>query len=238
MFPIYICWDSSLTAAEQRAIQEGVQEIEPLFGCPFVCYGTRRWTYGSFTCADDIMRYAVRNGKGQANASSILTTMTNVMKDWVEPGAMILFTSQDLAVRGTNWCFGAARAEARMSVQSVLRYRHLNDEVKSACIRRTMRHELGHIFECAKDLTRSHTEMNLGEHCTNPRCSMRQTLDLPTLIRMTGEEDDRHCFCSQCLTDLRCFKVKYEMNEQNIRRPKGRKATQVAAGGIPYGRRK
>ncbi|MDO4219704.1 MAG: hypothetical protein Q4D22_00510 [Candidatus Saccharibacteria bacterium] len=237
MFPIYICWDGSLRPAEQNAILRGVRETEAIFGCTFVCYGARKWTYGRYTSSDAIVRAAPRNEKGQKNASSILTIMADVMREWVEPGAMILFTSEDLSVRGINWCFGAARSEVKMTVQSVARYRGLSEEVMSACIRRTMRHELGHIFECAKDLKRSNTEMNLGEHCTNAGCSMCQTLDLPTLIRLAGEEDERDCFCEQCKADMRRFKSKFEAGQRQLVKPKGRRVNYAASGGIPHRKR-
>ncbi len=213
MFPIYICWDSSVRPVEQKAIMAGMRETEAMFGCEVICYGTDTWQFGRYKSADLMMYFAPHNRKRQANATNILSMMADAMSAWVEPGAMVLFTGQDLYINGANWCFGAARMNARVTVQSVARYRHLDKATLSACIRRTLRHELGHIFACARDLNRGHTEMNLGEHCTNPRCSMRQTLNLAELLKAVREEDARNCFCAQCLADLNRFKLNYEASE-------------------------
>ena len=229
MFPIYICWDSKVRPAEQNAIMAGMRETKAMFGCEVVYYGTDAWQFGRYKNADEIMRTAPHNCAGQANAGNILTMMASTMNTWIEPGAMVLFTGEDLYIDGTNWCFGAARIKARVSVQSVARYRILDKATLSACVRRTLRHELGHIFTCAHDLMRSHTEMNLGEHCTNPRCSMRQTLNLAELLRAVREENAQNCFCAQCLADLNRFKMKYEASEGRVADARGRRRERVVA---------
>ena len=206
MFPIIICCDSGVTKTEQAAIMRGLEETQPLFGCELLFYGNQSWTLGRYKSADEVVRAVPRNKAGQVNASIALDKLENVSREWMEKCAIVMFVSSDLYSNGLNWCFGLARHSARVTVQSVYRYRTLIESVASSCIRRTLRHELGHLFGCAMDKNRSNTTQALSTHCTNPGCSMRQTMTLRELITLSSQEDPRRCFCEQCLQDMMRFK--------------------------------
>ena len=145
------------------------------------------------------------NEVARADATIILRRMKNAYNTFPNAGALVLFTTYDLHISSINagWCFGAANYKSHVSVQSVFRYQSLPIMDQFRCIRRTLRHELGHTFGMASDLKRAHTEDKLGPHCTNPGCSMRQSSTLQALLRHATEEDRLGTyFCKECLADM------------------------------------
>ena len=71
------------------------------------------------------------------------------------------------------------------------------------CVRRTLRHEIGHALGLAMDPKRTNTEKHFGVHCTAPGCSMRQAENLLKLLRFSREEEQQgKWFCPDCLADL------------------------------------
>ena len=145
------------------------------------------------------------NEVARADATIILRRMKNAYNTFPNAVALVLFTTYDLHISSINagWCFGAALSKSHVSVQSIFRYQSLPIMDQFRCIRRTLRHELGHIFGMVSDLTRANTEDKLGPHCTNPGCSMRQSGTLQSLLLHAVEEDrlDTY-FCEECLEEL------------------------------------
>ena len=213
MFQTYVCCDNFVTQSELEAIKRGLMETQPLFGSQIICYGKDDWRIGRYRNAAQLMNSMPRDGSGKVNASQVLDKMKELTDSWGEPCAMIMVTGLDLRTDDCGWCFGAAKPAYKVTVQSVNRYRELSSLFESACIKRTLRHEMGHIFCCAYSKYRSNTVDKIGIHCTNPGCSMRQTMSLNELKVAALEEDPRNCFCPQCLQDLRNFKDRYEKEE-------------------------
>ena len=215
VFQTYVCCDDFVTQAELEAIKQGLTETRLLFGSEVIFYGKDSWKLGKYKNATQLMNSMPRNSSGRVNASQTLDRMVGLANSWDEHRAMILVTGLDLCTDNCGWCFGAAKPAYKVTIQSVNRYRGLSSMMESACIRRTLRHEMGHIFCCAYSKYRSNTTDRLGIHCTNPGCSMRQTMSLNELMAAALEEDPRNCFCPQCLQDLRNFKAQYEKEERN-----------------------
>jgi predicted Zn-dependent protease len=237
VFPIYVCYDSYVTQAERYAIEQGMRETQDLFGCKVVCYGTNSSRFGQYENADQIVGSMMQNAKGQVNASILIDKLAHVSESWVDRGAIILVTGKDLYSQECNWCFGIARPSSRITAQSTYRYRSLSPSMAAACIKRTLRHEMGHIFCCPSSIRRSNTEMNLGLHCTNYGCSMRQTISVSALIEEVRTEDTKRCFCPQCMQDLRNFRSWYESVEKRGGTTRPRRQTLAAACGSATRRR-
>ena len=221
MFPVYVCYDDGVTVVERKAIECGLLEIEPLLGSDTYCYGTEQFPQGRYRSANSVVKSTAMNKSGQLNISILLDKLEDISAGWGEPNAMVLFTSADLCFPARNlpYCFGAARHNTRVSVQSVKRFRHLSEELESFCIRRTLRHELGHIYHCAGDLRRSNTVDIAGAHCKNRGCSMRQAGSVEDLLSKMADEHDKMCFCDQCMADLRQFKRNYEASVGKVIAP-------------------
>ena len=235
MFSIYVYCDSGVTQFEREAIKRGLSGIISTFGCEVYFYGSDRWSIGRYKSADEIMRASPRNARGQVNASVTLEILHEVANSRIEPCAVVLITSQDLYAVGYNWCFGMAMTSYRATVQSICRYRHLPDDIRAFCIRRTLRHEVGHLFRCAANLSRTNTEEKCGPHCTNPHCSMKQTMSISELVDRRFYENDEAFLCDQCLEDMRRFKIGYE-NDERRKRMLIEAAREAAAGA--YGTRR
>lgn len=124
------------------------------------------------------------NKNGQADGAIIIRKLQNAYTSLPNATAVVLLTAKDLFSSSLklSWCFGTANYQKHVSVHSVFRYQGLTKEEKLRCIRRTLRHELGHIFGLANDLRRANTENYHGHHCTAPGCSMRQTGTLRELL--------------------------------------------------------
>ena len=85
----------------------------------------------------------------------------------------------------------------------MFRYRGIDDPFdRMMAIRMVVQHELGHVFGMAADENRSNTEDNLGIHCTNPGCVMRQGLSVGEWLRHARESYGAGMiYCPQCLAD-------------------------------------
>ena len=203
-FTVYVLADGSVMEAEREMLIRAMEQTAPIFGCWFRFCDDGTWEDIS---ADAIISMAPVNDKGQIGASEILAMMKTRFSETGVKGALFIFTDKDLYLNDT-WCFGAARVGGGVSVQSMARFRDLNDEDKQAVITRTLRHELGHIHRCAADHKRSKVEKKYGWHCTSKGCTMRQSPNLKTLIRHAREEDPKDCLCKLCKADLERFKLK------------------------------
>ena len=203
-FTVYVFSDSSLTEAEKTMLIKAMEDTAPVYGCHFL-FSESGVREESLSSGDEIIARAHKNLKGQLSASDILGKLQDILKKKQLKGAIFLFTSKDLYLKKT-WCFGAARVGGGVSVQSMARFRDLEDDVKQAVITRTLRHELGHVHKCAADPKRPNTESKYGMHCTCPGCTMRQSPTLKALIEHALEEDPADCLCRFCKEDLRKFK--------------------------------
>lgn len=145
------------------------------------------------------------NEKGQLEADRILARLMQMRNDYFR-GSIVMFTGKDLYLKNPplTWCFGAANHGRGTTVQSVCRYRELTAEEEQACIGRTLRHELGHIFGLAKDPMRTNTIRKNGMHCLNPACGMRWSPNKKVLLERIEEERlAGRYFCEECMADLK-----------------------------------
>ena len=212
MLPIFVMYDSGVDTLEERAILDGLMATK--------CYSHMRreirlinseaWSNEDCSPADwyvDRARKIYRNkiGYTQLDADHLLDLLANEPWQKTEPHIDVLFVSQDLTARdGEDWLnFVFGIADGRITVQSVARYREINDPFERAmAIKTVVQHELGHVFGMAADLNRSNTEYKLGPHCTNPGCVMRQGLSVSEWVRHARESYSAGMiYCPQCLAD-------------------------------------
>jgi len=142
----------------------------------------------------------------QLNADHLLGLVSNEPWQKAEPRIDIVITSQDLTAFDCddwhNFVFG--EADGRVTVQSVARFHQLSDTDRYLAIEAVIHHELGHIYGLAADASRSNTEYNLGPHCTNYGCFMRQGLSLEEwVIHARDAYRLDRIYCPQCLAEAR-----------------------------------
>lgn len=207
MKKIFISWDNDITESEADAIICGVNQMSVI--CrerKFVVYGANSWSSGSYSSGQWYVDHAQRTVTGQVDGDSLVDLLQSEPWQVTEPHIDVFFTSEDLTARDRgrylNYCFGLADVVAGISVQSVARFRHLSVHERKLCIERVFRHEIGHLLGMASS-GRANTEENLGSHCLNLGCTMRQGLNINQWLRHSLEEN-RYCskFCPQCLTEL------------------------------------
>ena len=207
MLPIYVCYDSGLDAFEVQCIKDALVELKILFPNRVIKdFGSRSWSVGDYSSADWYVNKAKKvlrsSAISQLDAGSLIDLMQSEPWQRNDPHIDVLFTSKDLTITNLNFCFGLARG--RITVQSVFRYRRLSNADRELAIKAVVHHELGHIFGCAIDLARANTEMNLGEHCTNYGCIMRQGLSVEEWVKHAKEAKYlKRIYCPQCLADAR-----------------------------------
>ena len=196
---ILVCFDDSLTEEEKLRVRRCVPELKEIFpGSRPLCVGRSRWG----GVLPDKLTEKTENDQGLCFASEILRRMYKARLCEREVWAAVFFTGRDLYLSGLPWCFGAASTPRRVCVQSLVRYRGLDERERLACIRRTLRHELGHVFGMAADPRRPETVADKGMHCTVPGCSMRQTGTLRALLATAAEEEAKgQYFCPRCRAD-------------------------------------
>lgn len=205
---IYIVMDSSLTEAERNAVARAVEDTRQVFpSCSLELTGQ-----GKSAAAEGIRKNmdtyleGTRQENGRCDADQILRRLESLAQYKKEAAAILLLTGQDLCLnsQGASWCFGAGNRARHTAVCSLYRYQELTAPERLRCVRRTLRHEIGHALGLAMDPKRTNTEKHFGVHCTAPGCSMRQTENLLKLLRFSREEEQQgKWFCPDCLADLK-----------------------------------
>lgn len=198
--PIYVLADSGIDLVEENAIMDGFYNSVKCFPAPrkISYYGAR--TLPSGVNADWYVNNAPRNINKQIDSSKLLELLLNDPWQRMEPHITVLFTSSDLCPPGFNFVFGQAWDKA--TVQSVYRYRGLNNTDRTLLIQAVIAHELGHIFGLAGDLKRPHTIERFGPHCTNRGCIMRQQLSLEQNLSNVHESAAMGMlYCPECMQD-------------------------------------
>ena len=209
---INIMYDNNLDDIERSAIRDAAETLVRLgFNQKIRIFGSQKWSEGNYSSAEWYLDHAEKirrpDGSIQINASSINDLMSGEPWQRSDPHIDIMITSRDLTARsGTgylNFCFGAARG--RFITSSIARYRNLFDGDRYLATKAVILHELGHVFNLA-GIHRTNTEENLGPHCTNPKCIMRQGLNVPIWVNHARESAaTNQWYCPQCLEDFKNY---------------------------------
>ena len=204
---IYVLFDTSVTEEERQAVVRTVEDTRPLFPGFWMETVAPGKTAEEEKIRKNMDSYieGTQTENGRYDALIVLRRLESLAERRKDAEAVLLFTGRDLCLssQGISWCFGAGRVKAHTAVCSVIRYRKLTEQERLRCIRRTMRHEIGHILGLAADSGRKNTEEHSGPHCTAPGCSMRQAGTLEKLLAFSLEEDRQGwCFCPDCLAEL------------------------------------
>ena len=205
---IHIVLDSSLTEAERDAVARAVEDTRQVFpGCSLELTGQGKSAAAAGIRKNmDTYLEGTRQENGRYDASQIRRRLESLAQYKKEAAAILLLTGRDLCpnAQGASWCFSAGNRDRHTAVCSLYRYRELTAPERLRCVRRNLRHEIGHSLGIGMDPKRSNTEMHFGVHCTAPGCSMRQTENnLLMLLRYSREEEQQGWwFCPDCLADL------------------------------------
>lgn len=123
----------------------------------------------------------------------------------------VFVIDNDMGYKGMNFIVGVGNWKG--TVISVRRFRGLDDEMRHACVRTEVMHELGHTFDAAS--TRYGADA-LGDDNSNPRlyanhcaneCVMRQGNVVPTAWVKMSQDWLRSGkpFCDECVQDMRGY---------------------------------
>ena len=206
MLPIYVCWDSGIDEIEEEAILAALQCFE---GPNITVFGSKAWAKGDYSSADWYIQHTekVQGNLGgiQLNADHLFDLIVSEPWQMANPHIDIMIVSKDMTAfekgQQLNYVFGIA--DGPITVQSVARFRECSDEDRTLAVKTIVWHELGHIFGAAADLNRNHTEYNLGPHCTNYGCVMKQGDNVPKWIKNAREADKLgRIYCPECLADM------------------------------------
>lgn len=201
-FHIAVCFTPEVPETEQKMIVQASKELTSVFSmCNVMILNSI--SIGSLSWGEDGYFSPKQMVKGteigeQYDAVRVLANMRKARKHLTDNDALVLFVEKDLYHPDSKakWCFGSASDVGNVTVQSVYRYRDLTDEEKLRCIRRTLRHELGHIFKLCKSPGRANTLRNAGMHCTNHNCSMNKTKNTSDLVLHSKlEAYEKNFFC-------------------------------------------
>jgi predicted Zn-dependent protease len=103
----------------------------------------------------------------------------------------------------TNFVFGSSDKDLPV-ILSTFRFKGLSEKERCQCLKTVAMHELGHVFGLPS-VGRNKNVENLGEHCTNSRCIMRQGLNVPDLLNITTDRLKHGALCSNCTNDLKSY---------------------------------
>jgi len=165
------------------------------------------WDIPRWTIVDNIVKNNFRPKRNQVHYKEIRHDLRNVPEIANNPDSKkIVLIESDLydgSSRGDlSWCFGGCDSNNEYIIVSTAR---ITDPIHELGV---YLHELGHMFGAAP-CSRSHTEENLGSHCTNDYCVMQQKLTVPEFSEHDNEIADMiengsrdSWFCEQCQDDI------------------------------------
>ena len=212
--PLYLFTDSTVPDDLRGWVAEGVRDFSRYVpGLTLVRKESEFWNDGiGKVFADGVQRSLTAEGK--LLAKEMLTALDEGSKGWKgmgqgaeAAGAVIYITMKDLTVPKMTVCFGLTRVKARVSVNSMSRFTNVKDRQSAAlCVRRTVVHELGHMFGAPAPNRVIAAVEDFGKHCTDPDCVMCQTPNLDRLLEAAQREyRNDELFCSRCRRDIRRF---------------------------------
>lgn len=220
LVPLYVMWSSDVPQPEAQAALRGVVDAVNASGQrrDIVTLGSGQWSEGAFSSADWYVQEAARRQRDVRNLGHGQQINVNNLthqfyeEPWQEnPHWEVAIVNTDLYADGTNFVFGVTQPDFAASVQSV---RRLIDsvpagELRSAMVRRLLRHEVGHMFGLPS-WNRRNTEEKLGTHCTNV-CTMRQGISIPEWAQLTQQEVRNNVhFCGDCQHDLTTVRDRFK----------------------------
>ena len=212
--PLYLFMDDTVPDDRRMMVTEGVRDFSRYVpALTVISPGTAEWSSSLEKVFEDGAERS-RTEDGRLLAKEMLNSLEKDCAGWAgmgtggrAAGAVIYITMKDLQVPKMTVCFGLTRVKARISVNSMSRFEDLKDPKEAGlCIRRTMVHELGHMFGAPAPNRLIAAKEDFGKHCTNPGCVMCQTPNLKRLLAAAQKEfRNDHLFCAMCRRDLRKF---------------------------------
>lgn len=206
MLDINIALDKDLREIEILAIEDACTELKQIFPERKIMNYGFCWGNGNYGSTRWYINHADINRRGQLVADSLIELLKKEPWQVYHPHIDVLVVSEDLTAMTedggyVNFCFGATKN--RFTVLSVARFRKLlNVQARYLSIKRLFEHELGHILGMASNPDRSHVTFNLGYHCTNHGCTMRQGTTIEEWANLAIESySNNMIYCPECIKD-------------------------------------
>lgn len=215
--PVYVMCEAGVDDFQLEAITAGISEVLHLAGVSprvlvtsFGVWRQQNWQDKGGLLPYSSIDWYIANAKkyseksGQLSGDAIMRDLQTEPWQKMQPHYDVVVLSSDMYSEGTNFVIGLA-ISGLGTVVSVARFRSLDRDLQSECLKTEVIHELGHVFGLPREDRLENVAESLGKHCTN-LCTMRQGLEVPKdWIRMTSDRLALGAFCSQCRQDLQGF---------------------------------
>lgn len=210
LIPIFVSCDDGVMKDEYQAALNGIIDVVGLSGSnrKILSLGNKPWSCGDYSSVEWYLSRTKQRGK-QFDGDQLCRMFTEEpWQKYPETHLDVVIVSKDIYARGLNWCFGCT-SSGIVSIQSVFRFRGEERQVKLDLIKRTLRHETGHLLGIPGPVG-SHPRIyeKGGAHC-NHLCTMRQGWSLSEFkAQMIQEQKTGVIFCQDCLNELRTIQAK------------------------------
>lgn len=225
LVPIYFMNTSEVPPAEAQAALLGVRDALAASGQQrqLANFGSQQFGHGAYSSPDWYVEEAERRqtlrrdvGFGQQVDVEEVGRLFAQEPFQEKPHWEVFVVNRDLNTRGSdgkyiNFVFGSTDMLFPSSVQSIRRLMAAvpAGDLRSAMVRRLLRHEVGHMFGLPS-INRPNTKQLLGTHCTNV-CTMRQGMSTQEWAAETVEESRKGVhFCGDCRADLARSRPRYK----------------------------
>ena len=218
MKPVYLMFESGISPVQQSLVLQGLREILKLANTHesvkvknFGIWRNTNWLSGKtlepYQSVDWYCNQAFDQKRNQLNGDQIANALASEPWQRMELHHDIVITKRDLYFEGTNWAFGCA-TRGLMAIASVHRFEQFiaKDKIlQNQCFKTIAMHEIGHMFGLVNP-KRKDIEENLGGHCVNSKCIMRQGLSLQPWIGFTHDRlSSMNPICPSCQHDLQNY---------------------------------
>ena len=209
-------FEEDVSSIQQNLVLQGVAEILNLAKVGnsvqvknFGIWRNTNWLTGNilnaYQSVDWYCGYSRNKERNQLHCGKLYEAITTEPWQETQPHHDILILKSDLYDNDVNWCFGYA-VLGQMAVSSVYRFEkwlHNDYSMQRECFKTIIMHEVGHMLGLVNE-NRTDIEYNLGWHCTNNNCIMRQGLTINAWVQYTHERLNMgKSLCPHCQSDLR-----------------------------------
>lgn len=218
MKPIYIMFQVGLPTDVINAACHGIAEMLTIANLSgkvknFGVWRSSNWltgnTLNAYESVDWYCSYALDENRNQLHCGKLMEAL--VAEPWQqnEPHLDIVILKDDLFDTGNNacnWCLGYG-VRGYMAISSFNRIQNVsnNRRIQLECFKTIVMHEVGHMLGLVNE-NRTDIVDNLGWHCTNNKCIMRQGLRVYDWVQYTFERQQSSSpLCLHCQQDLRNY---------------------------------
>jgi len=216
MKPIYLMFEEGVSSSQHNKVLEGLTEILNMgnvsSNTDIQSFGVWRgndWLSGNtlneYQSVDWYCARALNQERNQLNVKQLIYDLVTEPWQKQQSHCDIVITQRDLYADGCNFILGIGDNDNDFAISSAYRFKHLDEFTRNECLKTISMHEICHMLGVVNE-NRTNIEYNLGWHCLDSKCIMRQGVTVEAWVQYTRDRLNAESpLCSCCQNDLHTY---------------------------------